>query len=92
MPTADELYAATPLPWASGRSWLHGVENGMSGLGKYMYSTDFPTSRSGAGIQTKSEKGGSLMGVTYLTNGGILDEFRESLIKLSSTKQIITTG
>ena len=84
IPSAAELYGLTPLPWASGRSWLQGVEHGMSGLGQYMYTTNSSVSRSGAGIQTDISAGGSLTGVTYLTNGGILADFEMNLTKISS--------
>ena len=77
LPEENVLRAATPMPWASGRSWLLGIENGMSGLGRYL-DTESPYSRSGGGIQSKHiVKGGSFTGVTYLTNGGILSDFKK---------------
>ena len=55
LPTKDEIYLSTPLPWAAGRSWVQGVETGMSGLGQYAYSRKgVSTSRSGTGTQTKN--------------------------------------
>ena len=33
LPTAEEIFAITPLPWATGRSWAQGIERGLSGLG-----------------------------------------------------------
>ena len=47
-----ELFSATPLPWATGRSWLQGIETGMSGLGRYL-SEESEASRSGGGIQSQ---------------------------------------
>ena len=36
LPEAKEIFAATPLPWAPGRSWAKGIESGLSGLGYYL--------------------------------------------------------
>lgn len=84
VPEAQELYAVTPMPWAKGRSWLQGVESGMSGLGRYL-NTESAQSRSGGGVQSDHTiKGGTFTGVTYLTNNGILSEFSQRLQKLSS--------
>ena len=92
IPDVKIMYAATPMPWASGRSWLEGVERGMSGLGRYL-NTKSIHSRSGGGIQSDhTVKGGAFSGVTYLTNGGILQEFQERLMKLSSGGRTIITN
>ena len=62
IPTLEEIYRLTPLPWASGKSWVDGIEKGMSNLGSYLYSSSgFGSSLSGTGIQTK--RGGS--GVSF---------------------------
>lgn len=51
LPTSKEIFAITPMPWASGRSWAKGIETGISGLGYYLRkSTD--SSRSGLGVQS----------------------------------------
>jgi hypothetical protein len=57
-PTKEELFALTPIPWASGRSWMDGIETGLSGLGFYLYreGKDFGASRSGPAIQLKGGK------------------------------------
>jgi hypothetical protein len=59
-PTREEIFAITPLPWANGRSWVDGIETGLSGLGYYLYesSKDFNSSRSGPAIQLKGGKKG----------------------------------
>ena len=33
LPVAQDIFAVTPLPWATGRSWAEGIERGLSGLG-----------------------------------------------------------
>jgi len=57
-PTKEELFSMTPLPWASGRSWIDGIETGLSGLGYYLYirGKDLKGSRSGPAIQLKGGK------------------------------------
>jgi len=52
IPTAQEIFDITPMPWANGRSWAQGIEKGISGLG-YLLRTDKAKSRSGAAIQSR---------------------------------------
>lgn len=54
-PSLDEIKSLTPLPFERGRSWVKGVEDGISGFGYYVYGLVFPTSRSGRGIQSKNK-------------------------------------
>jgi hypothetical protein len=53
LPTAQEIFAITPLPWASGRSWSEGIERGLSGLGYLLRKNK---GRSGAAIQSRVNK------------------------------------
>tara|TARA_B100000131_G_scaffold321438_1_gene372140 strand:+ start:1420 stop:2052 length:633 start_codon:yes stop_codon:yes gene_type:complete len=58
IPTLQEIYGLTPLPWAAGKSWVDGIEKGMSNVGQFLYSSSgFGSSRAGTGIQAK--RGGS---------------------------------
>ena len=50
LPTAEEIFAITPLPWAGGRSWAQGIERGLSGLGYLLRKNE---GRSGAAIQSR---------------------------------------
>lgn len=57
-PSLKELYAATPMPWEGGRSWLAGISRGISGFGQFLAGTFKIASRpdwsaSGQGIQLK---------------------------------------
>ena len=53
LPSAQEIFAVTPMPWANGRSWAQGIEQGISGLGWYIYrKRGVKGSRSGTAIQT----------------------------------------
>lgn len=53
IPTAQEIFLATPLPWETGRSWAKGIEEGISGLGYYIKQVK--NSRSGLGVQSQNQ-------------------------------------
>jgi len=53
LPTAEDIFMVTPLPWASGRSWAEGIERGLSGLGYLLRKSD---GRSGAAIQSRVKR------------------------------------
>ena len=83
IPTKDELYAATPLPWAPGRSWLKAVEFGISGLGNYM-AVSSSSSRSGEGIQVENANlGGRFRNVKYISS--ILKNMQKELLSIGMT-------
>ena len=50
LPTSEEIFAITPLPWATGRSWAEGIERGLSGLGFLLKKNQ---GRSGAAVQIR---------------------------------------
>lgn len=52
VPSRTDFENITRLPWEKGRSWLFDIEQGISGIGAYLYGT-FISSRSGTGIQSK---------------------------------------
>ena len=51
IPSRADFEKASKMPWASGRSWLLGVERGISGFGNYLNQA-FSGSRSGSGLQS----------------------------------------
>lgn len=75
-PTKEILYNVSPIPWNPGRSWLDGIEKGISGLGSYIYK-ESPASRSGKGVQTKTNVGGRFSNRSYMTT--ILKEFQRNV-------------
>lgn len=84
IPTLKELYEATPLPWAKGASWLQQLEGqGIANLGQYMHTQSPPTGRSGAGIQSGRQSGGSLK-KQYIKP--LLKKFETNLNTLSATR------
>lgn len=54
-PSLEEINSQTPLPFEGGRSWVKGIENGISGFGYYVYGMLFKNSRSKRGIQSKNK-------------------------------------
>jgi len=78
-----EIFSATPLPWERGKSWVRGIEKGISGFGAFIFTTSrrLKNSRSGTGLQVKSRRiGGDRSfkgGIDYL--GAIRKEFERSL-------------
>jgi len=66
LPTAQDIFAITPLPWATGRSWAEGIERGLSGLG-YLLRKD--GGRSGAAVQSRVNKvrGGRFQNRPYIS-------------------------
>lgn len=77
MPTAEEIFDATPMPWAAGRSWAEGIEQGISGVG-YFLADETDRSRSGAGVQvTNKLRGGVYKRQKYISF--LLKEFKRKL-------------
>tara|TARA_Y100000593_G_scaffold35379_1_gene69258 strand:+ start:2807 stop:3397 length:591 start_codon:yes stop_codon:yes gene_type:complete len=75
-PDIGEFYKYSPSPW-DGRSWIHGVENGLSGFGHYMYGK-FNGSRSGTGVQsTSSKRTKSYKAMEYISE--ILRDFKRDI-------------
>jgi hypothetical protein len=82
-PTAEEIFGVTPLPWANGRSWAKGIENGISNLGQYLYK-EAPTSRSGRGIQSK----GQVSGAAFSPTSYISDILKRFQVRVSTLNKI----
>jgi|TARA_R100000995_G_scaffold74489_2_gene43536 hypothetical protein len=66
MPTKEQIFAVTPLPYVSGRSWAEGIERGISGLGFLLRKN---AGRSGAAIQTRVKvRKGRFQNVPYISS------------------------
>ena len=75
LPDMGTIEAMTPMPWENGRSWVRGVERGISGFGYYMNRAG---GRSGGGFQTYNNiRGGGFRNVKYLTE--IFSNFKKNL-------------
>mgnify|MGYP003628316356 CR=1 FL=1 len=65
LPVAQDIFAVTPLPWATGRSWAEGIERGLSGLG---YLLKKNKGRSGAAVQSRVKvRGGGFSNSPYIS-------------------------
>ena len=68
IPDMKVIMSATPMPWEHGRSWVRGIERGISGFGYYMNTTSKKFSRSGAGIQIDEKlRPGSYIPTRYMS-------------------------
>lgn len=54
-PDPAEIHEKTPMPFENGKSWVKGIERGISGFSNYLYGLIFPQSRSGRAIQTENK-------------------------------------
>ena len=82
IPDIQEIYGLTPIPWLIGKSWVQGIETGLTNLGQYVYSaTGFGSSISGTGIQAKNKASGvSFRNTPYVTK--LIDDFKKRLLNL----------
>jgi len=82
VPTKEEVFIATPMPWATGRSWARGIERGISGLGQYLVkSKRMGRSRSGYAIETQAPiRGGRFSNTSYISS--LLKDYYKNIKKL----------
>jgi len=67
LPSKEEIAQKSPMPWQNGRSWIIGIEQGISGLNNYLNKESF-SSRSGYGVQAKKAvRSGSFSNTKYLS-------------------------
>lgn len=67
VPSKADFENVSKMPWAAGRSWLLGIERGISGFGSYLNQV-FSGSRSGSGLQAvKKIRNYSFKNVSYFS-------------------------
>jgi len=67
-PTISEIESETPMPFEGGKSWVSGVEKGISGYSHYVFRKFIKNSRSSTGIQAEPQvKTGSFKPSPYLS-------------------------
>jgi len=65
-PSQSEIKAVSPLPFEGGKSWVEGIEKGISGFTQYVYKK-FLSGRSKQGVQAGSNvRGDSFQKTKYL--------------------------
>jgi hypothetical protein len=83
-PSMQELYSATPMPWANGSSWLRELEGrGIPNLGQYMYKK-IHSSRSQAGFQNINEPSGGRLRIPYIKK--LLQDFEDKLNSIEASR------
>ena len=86
LPSAEQIFRVTPLPWAPGLSWAQRMEVGMSGLGMYMSKLS-DKSRSSTGIQTDSMiRSGKFTNTKYITKKK--KKWAKEFVKLTGGKVV----
>lgn len=75
----EDIFAETPLPWATQISWAESIERGLSGFGQYLYKEEgLRRSRSTTGLQIKGRiRSGSFKNTKYISE--LINNFRKSL-------------
>ena len=79
IPTFSEMETLAPSPY-EGRSWIRGMERGISGLGYYLHSKSgqLSGSRSGFGLQTENRlRAMTFKPIRYMSS--ILTKFRKEI-------------
>jgi hypothetical protein len=80
IPEPSDIFAVTPMPWASGRSWAKGIESGISGLG-FLIKNNSSLSRSGAALQSSVKiRGGSYKNTQYIS--ALLKKYKKQFMLL----------
>ena len=88
IPSKEDIFSVTPMPWASGRSWAEGIERGISGFGRYL-NIDSNTSRSGAGIETQSViRRGKFKNSPYIS--ALINKYAKKFQQINNT--VVLTG
>lgn len=83
LPSPQDIFAVTPMPWASGRSWAKGIESGISGIGFYMQK--YGQGRSEGGFQTKSKvRSGRFKNTPYIS--ALLNKYRILFSKINNAQ------
>jgi len=76
-PDLKDIKEETPLPWENGKSWVAGIESGISGFGNYMYKR-FIEGRSKEALQTdKKNRTGNFKPLKYLSE--IVNKFKNNI-------------
>tara|TARA_Y100000356_G_C11227600_1_gene272927 strand:+ start:183 stop:785 length:603 start_codon:yes stop_codon:yes gene_type:complete len=82
--TKEQVFLATPLPWAMGRSWARGIERGISGFGEYLVkNTRMSRSKSGFAIQADNKiRGGRFSNTSYMS--ALLNDYYKKIQQLQN--------
>lgn len=93
IPSKEDVFSVTPMPWASGRSWAEGIERGISGFGRYLNTENLAVYKnrigSGRGIQADSViRGGKFKNTSYIS--ALLSKYAKKFQQINNT--VVFTG
>ena len=78
LPSKEEITQASPIPWATARSWVIGIEQGLSGFGQFLVKPG--KGRSTGGLQVEGViRSGGFKNRKYIS--AILQHLNSNLIK-----------
>lgn len=81
IPSRDDIFGVTPMPWATGLSWAQRVEQGMPGFGEYLNKSSI-SSRSSQGVQTQNDiRAGRFSNVPYISS--FLKKWQDRFLKMA---------
>ena len=87
MPSSNDIFNATPVPWAPGLSWAQRIETGMPGLGSYLNKSS-SSSRSGTGVQSgKKARAGKFLNSKYISH--FLKKWQRVFLKIEKKISLI---
>ena len=87
MPSSNDIFNATPVPWAPGLSWAQRIETGMSGLGNYLNKSS-SSSRSGSGVQSgKKARSGRFLNTKYISH--FLKKWQKIFLKIEKKVSLV---
>tara|TARA_B100000029_G_scaffold502145_1_gene576897 strand:- start:525 stop:1163 length:639 start_codon:yes stop_codon:yes gene_type:complete len=86
LPSPQDIFSVTPLPWAPGISWAKRMEVGLSGLGMYL-NKDSSISRSGSGIQSNHPiRTGKFSNSAYISR--FINDWKNRFLKIDKAVKI----
>jgi hypothetical protein len=87
MPSSNDIFNATPVPWAPGLSWAQRIETGMSGLGNYLNKSS-SSSRSGSGVQSGSKaRSAKFLNAKYISH--FLKKWQKIFLKIEKKISLV---
>ena len=89
VPSKEDVFSVSPMPWASGRSWAEGIERGISGFGRYLNTDSVNSSRSGGGIEVQSViRRGKFKNTPYIS--ALINKYAKKFQQINNT--VVLTG
>lgn len=93
IPSKEDIFSVTPMPWATGRSWAEGIERGISGFGRYLNTENRAVYKdrigSGRGVQADGViRGGKFKNTSYIS--ALINKYAKKFQQINNT--VVLTG